>query len=150
MSSPEKAGEPPHWSVPPVPVTSAARPMYDEMVAQDRIECDPDVLRRGIARCQQHADDMGEFADQARRDLRVDKLGFGEEHLSNSMDLLRKYQDKAVGGGMIPESSSAYGNFAERQQYVLDMKLVLEASLRRYEEQEGINTTNIGNAGGDL
>ncbi|WP_147915145.1 hypothetical protein [Rhodococcus rhodnii] len=82
MSDPVNDDAPPFTGGPVDQVVAA-------IASDNRLELDPEIMRQFINDCEDHAIEMSDFADSARRRLRPDKLGFGEEHLSNSADLLR-------------------------------------------------------------
>lgn len=131
-------------------VGSPVKAVYDAMIAEDRIDLDPEGMVETLKVFADQAERMRDNAQEAERTLYIDRLGFGEEHLENSRDLLRKYQDKAIGGGLIAESSSMKGQCEQKAQYADGMWLVIRAALRRYAEQEGVTLESILNAGRDL
>ncbi|QNG21216.1 hypothetical protein G4H71_03190 [Rhodococcus triatomae] len=131
-------------------MASSWKPVLDSALSGGPLSVDPEGLRRCIQLCQDHAKEMGDCAERARDELRVDALGIGEADLDSARLLVEKFNDKAVGGGKIPFGSSAVGMFRAHEAFALDMKSTFEGVLRAYEEQEGITVDNLGSAGGDL
>ncbi|WP_084721722.1 hypothetical protein [Rhodococcus marinonascens] len=145
--TPQPVPEPDHY---PTPQSADWNQVTMAALSEGHLNVDPEGLRRCIKMCQDHAENMYELAEQARKDLWIESLGIGEHELESARLLIKKFNDKAVGGGKIAHESSAVGLLFSHQRYALDMKATFEAVLRRYEEQEGITASALGQIGDNL
>ncbi|GAF49848.1 hypothetical protein [Rhodococcus wratislaviensis] len=115
-----------------------------------RLELDPAGIEQCIKLCQEHAELMGDLADNARQKLRAADLGIGERDIDSAKQLARKFDEKALGGGDIEFANTAVGLFGAHQTYAKDMKSMFEAVLARYNEQDAAIASSLGSVGGNL
>lgn len=147
MSTPET----PHAGDPAAPVGGGVwKEVTNTALNGGPLSVDREGIKRCIKLCDDHAIAMKELGERARRELRVDALGIGEDYFESARLISKKFQDKAVGGGQIEFSSSAVGLFHAHETYAKDMKSTFEAVLSAYDEQEGINTENLNATGEEL
>jgi hypothetical protein len=93
---------------------------------------DLDGMLDCIAFCDSHIDDLRKLRRKAYTDLYVEHLGIGEDGFPPARDLLTKYQEKARGGGRMPQHSSAVGYFQSLIEWVTDYRDGLRAALDAY------------------
>lgn len=80
----------------------------ENVVGGGRLELDPPAgIEQCIKLCQEHAELMGDLADNARQKLRAADLGIGEQDIDSAKQLARKFDEKAIGGGDIEFSNTA-------------------------------------------
>lgn len=141
----------------PVGAVVAAPPVGDfkahvtnSVAAGEQFTMNPDGMRECIADCDNHIDELRELHRFARTELYVESLGIGEQGLESARQLLRKYQEKARGGGDMPEHSSAVGYFQGLIDWVTDFRDGLQAALDAYESTDRQNAAAIHTTGSDL
>jgi hypothetical protein len=122
----------------------------ENVVGGGRLELDPAGIEQCIKLCEAHAELMADLADNARHKLRATNLGIGELDIDSAKELVRKFDEKAVGGDDIEFANTAVGLFGAHQAYAKDMKSMFEAVLARYNEQDSAIAANLGSAGARL
>lgn len=139
------------------PVTAAAPPagsmksyITDYAAGGGQFTMDPEVMRKAIAHCDRHIEDLTALQQEAYRDLYKESLGIGEAGgFGPAEQLVRKYQHKARGGGFLPAHSSAVGYFQALIGWVTDFRDGHQAALDAYLATDAANAAEndaIGNA----
>ena len=105
---------------------------------------DLDGMLDCIAFCDSHIDDLRKLRRKAYTDLYVEHLGIGEDGFPPAKDLLTKYQEKARGGGRMPQHSSAVGYFQSLIEWVTDYRDGLQAARDGYLATDAATQTAFG------
>ncbi|NLU81631.1 hypothetical protein [Rhodococcus sp. HNM0569] len=117
---------------------------FGELCAADAFSIDREGLVGMINLCDEQVTKMTRLAHRARRELWVESLGIGESDIQTAQAIVRKFQDKAIGGGNIPKGSSAVEYLESHAAWARNFGDALREALKKYEEQDAANAAAFG------
>ncbi|NLU83614.1 hypothetical protein [Rhodococcus sp. HNM0569] len=118
--------------------------LADAAIASGQLDFDPEKMDGCIRYCDDFVDKLQQLRNRAYRELYMEKLAIGEPDIETAQAIVKKFQEKARGGGSIAQESSAVGYIDSHIEYVRQIRDALQKVRDNYQATDDESATNLG------